>query len=53
LLPGDYVADVGVYERTWQYAYDLHLAAYPFSVSGSNRGHGVYTPPHAWEIRRP
>jgi lipopolysaccharide transport system ATP-binding protein len=53
LLPGDYVADVGVYEQTWQYAYDLHLAAYSFAVAGASRGHGVYTPSHAWEIRRP
>lgn len=53
LMPGDYVADVGVYERSWQYAYDVHLGAYPFTVTGSAAGKGVYTPAHRWEVRRP
>lgn len=50
LAPGDYVVDVGIYERTWSYAYDLHLGAYRFTLPGVARGHGLYHPRHAWEL---
>jgi lipopolysaccharide transport system ATP-binding protein len=51
LSPGEYAADVGVYEQAWRYAYDLHLAAYPFTVGGPRQGNGVYLPAHRWEVR--
>jgi lipopolysaccharide transport system ATP-binding protein len=53
LSAGDYVADVGLYERSWRYAYDLHLSAYGFRVTGTARTQGVYLPAHAWRIARP
>lgn len=48
LAPGDYVVDAGIYERTWSYAYDLHLGAYRFTLPGSAGGHGLYRPRHVW-----
>jgi homopolymeric O-antigen transport system ATP-binding protein len=53
LSPGKYVVDVGVYERSWRYAYDLHLSAYSFEVPGATRTQGVYLPAHAWGISQP
>lgn len=50
LTPGDYVIDVGMYERTWSYAYDLHLGAYRFTLPGVARGHGLYDPRHGWKV---
>lgn len=53
LSAGEYVADVGLYERSWRYAYDLHLSAYGFGVPGGTKTNGVYLPAHAWGISRP
>jgi len=53
LGPGEYVADVGIFERSWRYAYDLHLSAYGFEVPGGMRTKGVYVPAHSWGIARP
>jgi hypothetical protein len=53
LTGGKYVADVGIYERSWRYAYDLHLSAYGFSVPGATRTQGVYLPAHAWGLSQP
>jgi lipopolysaccharide transport system ATP-binding protein len=50
---GEYVADVGIFERSWRYAYDLHLSAYGFEVPGGVRSKGVYLPAHSWRIARP
>jgi lipopolysaccharide transport system ATP-binding protein len=36
LLPGDYVVDLGVYEPSWDYAYDYHWHAYEFRVLGED-----------------
>jgi len=52
LVPGDYVADVGLYERSWAYAYDLQLGAHPFTVAGGGNHKGVYLPAHGWTVER-
>jgi lipopolysaccharide transport system ATP-binding protein len=53
LSAGEYVVDVGIFERSWRYAYDLHLSAYGFEVPGGIRSNGVYLPLHSWRIARP
>jgi len=53
LSAGEYVVDVGIFERSWRYAYDLHLSAYGFEVPGVIRGNGVYLPAHSWRVARP
>jgi lipopolysaccharide transport system ATP-binding protein len=50
LSAGDYVVDVGIYEHSWRYAYDLHLSAYGFGVPGTTRSQGIYLPTHAWGV---
>jgi len=52
LAPGDYVADVGLYERSWTYAYDLQLGAHAFTVDGAGNHKGVYLPAHGWTVER-
>ena len=52
LLPGDYLLDVGVYRRDWEFAYDFHWQAYPLKVVGSQSDKGVFRPPHHWEVAR-
>jgi len=52
LLPGDYLLDVGVYRRDWEFAYDFHWQAYPLKVVGSHSDKGVFRPPHRWEVAR-
>ena len=53
LSPGEYAADVGIFERSWRHAYDLHLSAYTFEVPGGMRSNGVYLPAHSWRVARP
>jgi lipopolysaccharide transport system ATP-binding protein len=48
LAGGEYLLDVGVYERGWDHAYDFHYAAYPLSVEGPAGGKGIVTPPARW-----
>jgi lipopolysaccharide transport system ATP-binding protein len=50
LLPGDYMVEVGVYERDWAYAYDTHLQAYPLRIVGPGEALGVFLAPHRWEV---
>lgn len=38
--PGSYRFDVGVFERSWEYAYDYRWHAYPFEVVGGGAGFG-------------
>ncbi len=52
LAPGDYVVDVGLYERSWAYAYDLQLGAHPFTVAGAGIHKGVFVPAHGWTVNR-
>jgi len=53
LSTGEYVVDIGIYERSWRYAYDLHLSAYGFGVPGGTRTQGIYLPAHAWRVSAP
>jgi homopolymeric O-antigen transport system ATP-binding protein len=50
LIPGEYLVDVGVYEKEWEYAYDHHWHVYSLRVLGSSADGGVFRPPHRWEI---
>jgi len=38
--PGSYRFDVGVFERSWEYAYDYRWHAYPLEVVGGGAGFG-------------
>jgi lipopolysaccharide transport system ATP-binding protein len=48
LSAGEYVLDVGVFERDWEYAFDFHAGAYPVRVEGRVAGSGVLAPAHRW-----
>jgi lipopolysaccharide transport system ATP-binding protein len=50
LLPGDYDIEVGAYQRDWEYAYDVHLQAYPLRIVGRPEAQGVFRAPHRWEV---
>lgn len=50
LLPGEYLVDVGVYDRDWNGAYDFHWQAYPLTVVGHRGDKGVFRPPHGWRV---
>jgi lipopolysaccharide transport system ATP-binding protein len=50
LATGTYYVDVGIYEREWAYAYDLHWHVYPLRVRGTVGVKGVISPPHRWVI---
>jgi lipopolysaccharide transport system ATP-binding protein len=50
LAGGTYYVDVGVYERDWTYAYDLHWHVYPLRVHGRVGVKGVLSPPHRWHL---
>ena len=50
LMPGRYVVDVGVYERSWAFAYDYHWHAYPLLVTGRTPDKGVFRPAHTWQV---
>jgi len=48
LVAGDYRLDVGVYEASWEFAYDYHWSAYPLRISGPDGGEGVLAAPVSW-----
>lgn len=50
LNPGLYRLSVGIWHAGWQYAYDLHLDAYPLEVVGGALLQGVLSPPRRWSI---
>jgi lipopolysaccharide transport system ATP-binding protein len=50
LAGGDYFLDVGVYRHDWEYAYDYHWHAYPFTVQPTSVKKGFWLPPHRWEL---
>jgi lipopolysaccharide transport system ATP-binding protein len=50
-LPGgDYVLDVGVFQRDWECAYDYHWGVYAVRVEGASGGKGVLLPPQRWTV---
>lgn len=50
LGPGAYLCSLGIWQKGWQYAYDLHLDAYPLEIVGGARLQGVLSPPRRWRI---
>lgn len=52
LAPGEYLVDVAIHARDG-YPYDYRRQLAGFTVSGSERGVGVYFPQHAWRTRGP
>jgi lipopolysaccharide transport system ATP-binding protein len=50
-LPGgDYFIDVGLYESSWDHAYDYHYASYQLRVEGPEMTEGVLLPPRHWRL---
>ena len=49
LLPGCYSASVGIHRADGQGLYDLHLNAYPFSVTSHSRDLGIVSLQHTWQ----
>ncbi len=52
LPAGDYALDVGVFESSWEHAYDYHWQAYPLHVEGPAGGTGLLVPDHRWDVER-
>ncbi|MEW6402104.1 MAG: ABC transporter ATP-binding protein [Chloroflexota bacterium] len=48
LTANTYYLDVGVYERTWAYAYDYHWHVYPLRITALGTDKGIVRPPHRW-----
>ena len=48
LPAGDYALDVGVFEATWEHAYDYHWQTYPLVVEGPTGASGILVPKHRW-----
>jgi lipopolysaccharide transport system ATP-binding protein len=48
LPAGDYALDVGVFEATWEHAYDYHWQAYPLRIEGPSGASGLLVPEHRW-----
>ena len=53
LAPGDYRLSVGLWTIGWDYAYDLHMDAYPLVVTGTRGANGPLSPPRRWSLREP
>lgn len=49
LPAGEYALDVGVFESTWEHAYDYHWQTYPLRVEGPVGGGGILVPEHRWD----
>jgi lipopolysaccharide transport system ATP-binding protein len=49
-MGGQYYVDVGIYQGSWEYAYDYHWHAYPLSIYPASAEKGILRPPHHWEI---
>ncbi|HEX6457310.1 MAG TPA: ABC transporter ATP-binding protein [Thermoleophilaceae bacterium] len=49
VVPGEYLIDVGIHDRSWEYAYDFHWQAYPLRMTGRSAGEGLLRPEHHWE----
>lgn len=52
LVPGDYFVDVGIYEKSWAYAYDYHWHVYPLQIEGPCQESGVLRPPMEWILKK-
>lgn len=50
LSPGDYAISVGLYEASWDYAYDYHWRAYPITIRGPVE-FAKAGPPRRWTVR--
>lgn len=50
---GSHYVNVGVHERAWSYAYDVHLRAYTLTVHSSISERAALSPPRRWELRHP
>ncbi len=50
LAPGAYDVEVGAYRTDWEYAYDLHVAACGFRVSGHRTHDGVIDAGRRWAV---
>ena len=48
LTQNSYYLDVGVYERTWAYAYDFHWHVYPLRITSDRSNKGIIQPPYRW-----
>ncbi|AZQ67210.1 ABC transporter ATP-binding protein [Silicimonas algicola] len=48
LSPGTYFVSVGVWHRDWSKAYDMHMDAYSFEITGGPKLLGVLAPPRRW-----
>ncbi|MCB0190916.1 MAG: Wzt carbohydrate-binding domain-containing protein [Anaerolineae bacterium] len=48
LTDGDYLITVGLFERTWAYAYDYHWRVCSFTVYNSEVKKGILSPPLYW-----
>ncbi len=49
LAPGTYFISVGAWHKDWSGAYDMHMDAYPFEVTGGPKLLGVLAPPRRWQ----
>jgi lipopolysaccharide transport system ATP-binding protein len=52
LVPGTYFLDVGVFESSWNHAYDYHWHAYQLTVEGSGIHKGIVAPPCRWAVSK-
>ena len=43
---------MGVFESSWEHAYDYHWQAYPLRVEGPAGGTGLLVPDHRWDVER-
>lgn len=50
LAGGQYFLNVGVYEKSWAYAYDYHWQVYPLLIRGELDGSGLLNPPCRWQL---
>lgn len=50
LTAGRYFANLGIFDRDWDHAYDHHWHAYPFSVDGTPAHRGVLAPACSWDV---
>ena len=50
LRPGTYSVSVGLYERSWEHAYDYHWNAYSLEVMPSSSRNRTQTPSCQWAL---
>ncbi len=51
LAPGEYAISVGLYHRSWDYAYDYHWAGYLLLVRSDRATGGILAPPRQWGFK--